>query len=120
MEISKYMTSNVTLSNLVQIFFALAGEPRLRILQFLHAKAIQCNNPETCDISERCCDVTELATTLEMAISTVSYHLRELRLAGLIQMQRRGKNVYCSIDKVTIDQLVQFFGPLNQDNSTDT
>ena len=101
-------------TDLAQIFSSLGGETRIQLLQSLRTKALNCPDPTTCDLSERCCDVSELAEVLGMAISTVSYHLRELRLAGLIQTQRRGKHVYCSINGATTDQLIRFFESLGQ------
>ena len=35
------------------------------------------------------------ADTLEVTQSTVSHHLRELEHAGVIQLERQGKGVYC-------------------------
>lgn len=102
-------------TDLAQIFSSLAGETRLQLLQALRAKALNCSDPATCDLSERCCDVSELAEALNMAVSTISYHLREFRLAGLIQTHRRGKHVYCSINKVTVERLAHFFESFTQD-----
>lgn len=41
--------------------------------------------------------VGEISGNLEITLSTVSHHLRELEQAGLIQLERRGRNVFCSI-----------------------
>jgi DNA-binding transcriptional ArsR family regulator len=101
-------------SDLVQIFSSLAGETRIQLLQVLRAKALNCSDPATCDLSEHCCDVSELAAASGMALSTISYHLKELRRAGLIQTHRRGKHIYCSINKITTDQLAQFFESFGQ------
>ena len=85
-------------SDLTQIFSSLAAETRIRLLQALKTKALECLDLDNCDLSEHCCTVTELAEEAGIAVSTTSYHIRELRLAGLIQTQRRGKHIYCSID----------------------
>ena len=100
---------------LAQIFASLASEPRIRVLQALREKVLNCPDPVNCDLSERCCDVSELAETLGMSISTISHHLRELRLAGLIQTQRRGKHVYSAINAITTEQLAYFLERLTQD-----
>ncbi len=97
-------------NKLPQIFSSLAGETRIRLLQALNEKALECPNLETCDLSERCCNVSELAETLGIAVSTTSYHLKELRLAGLIETQRQGKQVYCSVNTDTTERLAHFFG----------
>lgn len=101
-------------SNLVQIFSALAAEPRLQLLQLLRAKALNCPDPAECELSERCCDVSELVAATGLATSTISYHLKELRQAGLIQTEKQGKHVYCSINTATTGQLAQFFERLGQ------
>jgi DNA-binding transcriptional ArsR family regulator len=95
--------------DLTQIFSSLAGETRIRLLQALKTKALGCADLDNCDLSDRCCNVTELAEAVGLAVSTTSYHIRELRLAGLIQTQRQGKLIYCSIDTDTTEQLAQFF-----------
>jgi DNA-binding transcriptional ArsR family regulator len=104
----------IDFTNLSQIFSALAGETRLQLLLALQAKALTCLDPATCDLSERCCDVGELAEATGLAMSTISYHLKELRRAGLIQTHRRGKHIYCSINVETAAQLAQFFESLGQ------
>jgi len=100
--------------DLTQIFSSLAGETRIRLLQALKTKALECTDLDNCDLSDRCCTVTELAETVGIAVSTTSYHVRELRLAGLIQTQRQGKQIYCSIDTDTTGQLAQFFRSFGQ------
>lgn len=103
---------NLPVTDLAQIFTALGGETRVQLLLALQAKALTCPDPAHCDLSERCCDVSELADASGLAMSTVSYHLKELRRAGLIQTQRRGKHIYCSINEATAAQLAQFFESL--------
>jgi ArsR family transcriptional regulator len=50
-----------------------------------------------------------LAKDLDLAASTVSYHLKELRQAGLMQVERRGKTVECWIDEDAVRLLAAFF-----------
>lgn len=101
-------------TNLGQIFSALAGETRIQLLLALQTKALGCSDLANCDLSEHCCDVSELAEAAGLAMSTISYHLKELRRAGLIQTHRRGKHIYCSINVETAAQLAQFFESLAQ------
>lgn len=100
--------------DLAQIFSALAGESRWQLLLVLQQKALSCDDPAHCDLSERCCDVSELAEATGLAMSTISYHLKELRRAGLIHTHRRGKHIYCAINEATAAQLAQFFESLGQ------
>ena len=54
--------------------------------------------------------VSDLGTDLGIAPSTVSHHLKELRRAGLIRMQRSRQNVECWVDPGSLDELADFFG----------
>jgi ArsR family transcriptional regulator len=45
----------------------------------------------------------------EIAPSTLSHHLKELNRAGLVQMQRRGKQVECWVEPATLEELAAFF-----------
>jgi len=101
-------------TDLAQIFSSLGGETRIQLLLALQTKALSCSDPANCDLSERCCDVSELAEATGLAISTISYHLKELRRAELIQTHRQGKHIYCSINNLTTGQLAQFFESLGQ------
>ena len=51
--------------------------------------------------------VGEIAETLDVTQSTVSHHLRELEHAGLIQLERQGKGVYCSVLCEPISSVVE-------------
>ena len=83
-----------------EIFKALATPNRLQI--FL--RLVSCCPPgTTCstDMALRQC-VSELGKGLQIDPSTVSHHIKELRLAGLIRMERRGKNMLCWVDPETV------------------
>jgi ArsR family transcriptional regulator len=92
---------------------ALGDPTRLRIFQFLRS----CCGPVAVDESgdvrevrgptagEVCCRVTGS----ERINSTVSFHLKELRLAGLIAMERRGKHMVCSVNPQAVATLAAFF-----------
>ncbi len=42
--------------------------------------------------------VTDLTSLLNISQPLVSWHLRKLRKAGLIEMRRAGRQVYCSLN----------------------
>jgi len=84
-----------------EVFKALANPNRLHI--FL--RLISCCPPGTKCSSEaavRQC-VGELGQDLEIDPSTVSHHLKELRRAGLIRVERRGKNILGWVDRETVE-----------------
>jgi ArsR family transcriptional regulator len=91
------------------------GEPtRLRIFQFLRG----CCCPVAVDeetgavrpvrgptVGEVCCQVTGQ----DRITSTLSEHLKDLRVAGVILMERRGKSMVCAVNPAALVALATFF-----------
>lgn len=46
--------------------------------------------------------VGEVCCHMGGSMSTISHHLKELRLAGLIRMEKRGRWIYCSVNSETL------------------
>ena len=65
-------------------FLAFANPTRLRILQRLG------------EVGEE--NVNDLAEPLHMSQPRISWHLRMLRVGGVIRTRREGRQVYCSLD----------------------
>ena len=65
-------------------FLAFANPTRLRILQRLG------------EVGEE--SVNDLALHLRMSQPRISWHLRMLRVGGVIRTRREGRQVYCSLD----------------------
>ena len=66
-------------------------------------------------VGEVCCRLTGA----EKITSTVSAHLKELRLAGLITMERRGKNIVCRLNREALAALAAFLTEINTLNTTE-
>lgn len=106
-------TSQQMNASIAAMFKALGDPTRLRIYEFLRS----CRCPVAVDdngdvhvvdgptVGEVCCRVTGS----EKISSTISFHLKELRLAGLITMERRGKHMVCGVNPDAIDVLSGFF-----------
>ncbi|MCF7803933.1 MAG: helix-turn-helix domain-containing protein [Candidatus Marinimicrobia bacterium] len=92
-----------------QIAKALSDPKRVELLQALEEKAIQCNDYQCCDLSEKCCNVGEITDRIGLAISTTSYHLKELKRAGLVQTSKRGKQVYVELNFPLFRELSDYF-----------
>ena len=65
-------------------FLALANPTRLRILERLGA------------VGEE--NVNDLAAHLHMSQPRISWHLRMLKVGGVVRTRRDGRQVYCSLD----------------------
>ncbi|MBL7213865.1 MAG: winged helix-turn-helix transcriptional regulator [Desulfobacteraceae bacterium] len=106
---SKYQFEN--LEKFSEIFKALSNPNRLKI--FL--RLISCCQPGTLTTikenvePEGCACVGELGQDLNIVPSTISHHIKELRRAGLIRMERNGQKIECSVDSETIAALQGFF-----------
>jgi len=55
---------------------------------------------------EVCCHITGK----EKVTSTISFHLNELRDAGLITVERRGKYMVCGINREAVQKLSAYLG----------
>jgi len=80
-------------------FLAFANSTRLRILERLGV------------VGEE--SVTDLASFLRMSQPRISWHLRMLRVGGVVRTRRDGRQIYCSLDienigreRVRLDELI--------------
>ncbi len=91
------------------IFKALSNPSRLRIFLRLFSC---CGGPgRICALGEQeanCC-VGDLSQDLTISPSTVSHHMKELRRAELINMQRRGQKAECTLNRELLAELSKFF-----------
>ncbi|MDH3343363.1 MAG: metalloregulator ArsR/SmtB family transcription factor [Gammaproteobacteria bacterium] len=97
----------IDLDHYAAIFKALSNPHRLQIFNILTG----CCDPGTlCSADEvmSCC-VGDLDSQLNIASSTLSHHLKELNRAGLIEMQRDGKQILCSINPSTLTDITELF-----------
>jgi ArsR family transcriptional regulator len=75
---------------------ALAHPNRLAIFERIHADGLCCQNAPKGNT------VCAIAEDFQLALSTVSHHLKELRDAGLITCKRHGQQVVCTINHTTL------------------
>lgn len=107
--------------DLAAMFKALGDPTRLRIFEFLRAQCCPVAVEDNGDVrpvlgptvGEVCCHVTGA----DRINSTISHHLKELRLAGLITVDRRGKNMICGISRASVVALASFLGGVVPDNN---
>ena len=89
------------------IFKALSNPSRLRI--FLRLRSC-CAPGRICQIGEEAnCCVGDVSQDLTIGPSTVSHHLKELRQAGLIRVQRKGQKAECTVNQELLAEVTKFF-----------
>ena len=95
-----------------EMFKALSNPHRLKIF----VRLINCCKPGVvCEVDSdamKAC-VGQVGKDLGIVPSTVSHHIKELHLAGLIRMERRGQNMDCWVEPEVIQGLTDFFMKLN-------
>jgi ArsR family transcriptional regulator, arsenate/arsenite/antimonite-responsive transcriptional repressor len=110
-------------AEVVTQFKALGDPTRLRIFEFLCACCCPVAVDDTGGVrpaegptaGEVCCSVTGF----ERITSTVSFHLKELRQAGLITMERQGKNMVCGINRDALAALKAYVNALGVEKTDD-
>ena len=102
---SNYKT--IDLNRYSSMFKALSNPHRLQIFNLLTGC---CEPGKACSTDEAIsyC-VGELDQQLDIASSTLSHHLKELNQAGLVNMEREGKQVFCSVSPSTLTELSDLF-----------
>ncbi len=91
--------------DLVQIFKALSDPNRLAIFQLLRKR---CGPGCRVAAEDAGNTVSELAEQFDLALSTVSHHLKELKNAGLIDCEKRGLWVYCAPNRDVLELIGKF------------
>jgi ArsR family transcriptional regulator len=91
------------MQNMDKRFHALSNKHRLAIFNFLRREELACADSGTG------CNVGDIAQQFDLALSTVSHHLKVLQEADLIKCEQRGQFVCCAINRRTVDELQAFF-----------
>ncbi len=86
--------------DLSRAFRALANPNRLAIFERIHDDGLCCRTDRKGNT------VCAIADDFQLALSTVSHHLKELRAAGLITCERRGQQVVCAINQATLSRVL--------------
>jgi ArsR family transcriptional regulator len=99
------LEQSASADELARVFKALGDENRMAIFQLLRQRCAG-----GCEVSEDGANrtVTEIAKAFDLALSTVSHHLKELRNAGLIICEKQGKQVYCRVNAALLKELEAF------------
>ncbi len=97
------------LARLAAAFAALANPQRLRM--FVRLAEICCapQAKEGAPARAQFCCASEVGRGLGLAASTVSHHLKELRQAGLMHVERHGRRIDCWASQEALGRLGAFF-----------
>jgi ArsR family transcriptional regulator len=101
-QLSKNRIEN--LPYLAEVFSALSNPNRLRILKRI---ALQ-GEGRRMNISAGAC-VSEIGQGMGLSPSTISHHLKALKIADLVVADRRGKKIFFRINPRAIDAVEAFF-----------
>ena len=96
------------------MFKALGDKTRVQILDFLRERCCPVAVGEEGEVrpvdgpsvGEVCCHVTGK----EKINSTISFHINELKDAGLIAVERRGKYMVCGVNQPALARLATYLG----------
>ena len=97
------VASSQRLEQVARSFHALSDETRLRIIECL-------------EDGEQC--VCDLMATLDTAQSRLSFHLKTLKDAGLLNDRREGRWMYYSLNAHTLEELQDVIAGLKRTGST--
>jgi ArsR family transcriptional regulator, arsenate/arsenite/antimonite-responsive transcriptional repressor len=95
------------------VFKALGDATRLKIFEFLCSCCCAVAVDEAGDVSptdgptvgDVCCHVLGS----EKITSSLSFHLKELRSAGLITMDRRGRHFVCQVNQAALSEMAGYW-----------
>ncbi len=115
------MGQDDNLLSLAARFKALGDPTRLRILALLRECCCPVAVEETGEVrpaeemtaGEVCCRITGA----DRITSTVSFHLKELRLAGLITVERRGKFMVYGVNRGALEALAAYLDTGDREES---
>lgn len=91
---------------LAKAFKALSNPNRLQI----YSELIQRRSLGPQEIHQ--CGITDFINSLNVGAPTISHHIKELVNAELIDVERQGKYVNCSLNEAMCKQLRNFFNLL--------
>jgi ArsR family transcriptional regulator len=106
------MNIEISKDSLALIFKALGDPTRLGIFEMLRCCAGDGQGVEVGEAGELrpagALSVGEVCCRFGGSMSTISHHLKELRLAGLIRTEKRGRWIYCSLNPQSLELVRSF------------
>jgi ArsR family transcriptional regulator, arsenate/arsenite/antimonite-responsive transcriptional repressor len=90
-----------------RVALALSDPIRLQVLDLLAAGRDEaCCSPDNPETPNAIC-ACDILPTLDLAPSKLSYHMKELREAGLVSENKRGRWIYYSLNCAALTEYLQ-------------
>lgn len=90
-----------------KVALALSDPIRLQILDLLASgREDNCCSPENPDTPQALCSC-DIQPKLDIAPSRLSYHMKELREAGLVTDQKQGRWIYYSLNRQALTEFLR-------------
>ena len=98
------------MSEVIVIFKALSDPTRLAVFNCIRSCGSSYRYPEAGDCFEECVETAacDIRSQVACAPSTLTHHLNELRDAGLIETEKRGRSVYCRVKTGALEAVSAF------------
>jgi ArsR family transcriptional regulator len=97
----------------VVVFKSLSNENRLKAFDIIrrgHGKVVHCRNENRPgDIPEDAVCVCEILEQMDVSAPTLSHHLKELRIAELVDVYNRGQWSYYNVREGVLENLAEYF-----------
>ena len=107
---SKYGTVSSDAKRLARMYKALGNEHRLALFMNLIEQSRERGGRVALDKGGHTCFLTNLLGDLRLTAPTISHHVKELADAGLIDTERDGKQLVCSLRPGVLRELSTFLG----------
>lgn len=88
-------------------FKALSDRNRLAIYE----QIAHLNEAATSDLGTAC-TIKDFISVLNIGAPTVSHHVKELSKSGLIDVEKKGRNVFCRVNQAAKARLQNFFSKI--------
>ena len=98
------------MTDLVEVFKALSNSNRMKIYRMIRVRTVEIKKHSG---NEKCC-VGDIYKEIRITPSTVSHHLKELRHAGLIDMEKEGQFSHISANEEIFNEIKKFFDEIDE------
>lgn len=96
----------MTGKEMAKIFKALSNEQRLNLFRMIYYWQKAMPASECCGVQKA---FTRACECMDISRSTISHHLKELQLAGLIHCEKEGQALVCTINEELLEEIKHYF-----------